>query len=271
MENVENNVVEETVKKKRGRKPKPKEDKIYFGEKEEKAVVDYINSREDIFYRNRLYVTILKPAFKKMIESIIRKYTLYVPDEDFEDTVNDALANLTEQLDKFKPDSGKRAYSYYGTIVKHYVLKRRTDYANNLGKTPSYEAFEDTNATSIPIGNSYERDRHIAEEEISGLLKVIKRMVENFEEEGLKENEVKLGQGLLTLFENWETIIPMTVENYTHDGKIKYSSPSKKLNKSTILLYLKEQTGLDSKNIRTSLKKFKKQFLIIRDRVLNEH
>ena len=54
---------------KRGRKPKSKN---YFAEEQEKAVADYIttDSEEE---RNRIFNTILKPAFTTMIESIIRR------------------------------------------------------------------------------------------------------------------------------------------------------------------------------------------------------
>ena len=63
---------EVVVKKKRGRKPS-KERKGYFYEEQEQAVVDYI-STDNIHEKNRIFNTILKPAFTKMIESIIRRY-----------------------------------------------------------------------------------------------------------------------------------------------------------------------------------------------------
>ena len=65
---------------KRGRKPK--ERKGYFYEKEENAIVQYINEK-NIEEKNRIFNTILYPALTKMIESIIRRYKLFVPDEDY--------------------------------------------------------------------------------------------------------------------------------------------------------------------------------------------
>ena len=73
-------VTEEKVKKKRGRKPS-KERKGYFYEEQEKAVVDYL-STDNIVEKNKIFNTILKPAFTKMVESIIRRYNLYPPDEE---------------------------------------------------------------------------------------------------------------------------------------------------------------------------------------------
>lgn len=262
-------VQEQPLKKKRGRKPKNPQDKIYFGEKQENAVIEYIKNQDDLILRNRLYVEILRPAFIKMIESIIRNYKLYVPDEPFEDTVNDAVSNLAEQIDKFKINSGKKAYSYYGTIVKHYVLKRRREAQEKIKNNPSYDSYEDEVVNYSPIINTYEKDRKIAENEIKHLINRIKKMVENSQQEGLKKNEVKLGIGLITLLENWEDIMPFSSEKICADGETKYITASQKLNRSSVLLFLREQTGLDSKSIRTNMKKFRKEFLIIRNFVLN--
>ena len=76
-------------------------------------------------------------------------------------------------------------------------------------------------------------------------------MIEKKDEIPLKENEVKVGESLINLFENWDFIM-------TTNG-------SNKLNKSVVLLYLKDSTGLDAKGIRDNMKKFKKEFQLIKD------
>ena len=60
---------------KRGRKPSKKR-KGYFYEEQEQAVRDYIRAESEE-ERNKIFNTILLPAFTKMIESIIRRYNLY--------------------------------------------------------------------------------------------------------------------------------------------------------------------------------------------------
>ena len=70
---------------KRGRKPKT-ERKGYFYEEQEEAVAKYL-ATNDIDERNEIFNTVLKPAFTKMIESIIRRYKLYVPEEEFDETI----------------------------------------------------------------------------------------------------------------------------------------------------------------------------------------
>ena len=62
---------EQTPKKHRTR-----ERKGYFYEREEDAVKRYLTC-EDETEKNEIFNTILRPAFTKMIESIIRRYKLY--------------------------------------------------------------------------------------------------------------------------------------------------------------------------------------------------
>ena len=66
----------------------------------------------------------LKEPFTKMIESIIRRYRLYYPDEDFDETFNKTFSFLITKFDKFKPDKNPKAYSYYQTIIKNFLLGR---------------------------------------------------------------------------------------------------------------------------------------------------
>lgn len=61
--------------KKRGRKPNPNK-KVYFGEEQERAFVEYVNSTDQKF-RDKIFSQKLYYPFTKMIESIIRRYNLF--------------------------------------------------------------------------------------------------------------------------------------------------------------------------------------------------
>ena len=236
---------------KRGRKPSAKP-KGYFYEKQEQAVIDYLQA-ETAEEKNAIYCDILKPAFKKMIESIIRRYKLYIPDEDFEDTFNDTLSFLLTKADKFKPGKYK-AYSYYGTICRNYLTGRIEARAKSLVRNPSYDSAAEEFGNNLRYSETTENSS-VASEIVEKLVENLKGMLRETERSELKENERKLGEALVTLFENWEYVL-------TTDG-------SNKLNKNAILLYLRERTGLDTKGIRDNLKKFKKIFLLIKDDVIN--
>jgi hypothetical protein len=82
-----------------------------------------------------------------------------------------------------------------------------------------------------------------------------KELKEFIDNENLNDNEKKLGYALVDLFDNYETIFSSTDNN--------------KFNKNIILLSLREMTNLSTKEIRTSIKKFKKLYLIIQGKLKN--
>jgi Na+/phosphate symporter len=82
-----------------------------------------------------------------------------------------------------------------------------------------------------------------------------KELKEYIDKENLNDNEKRLGYALIDLFDNYETIFSSTDNN--------------KFNKNIILLSLREMTNLSTKEIRTSIKKFKKLYIIIQTRLKN--
>jgi hypothetical protein len=87
---------------------------------------------------------------------------------------------------------------------------------------------------------------------ISVYMKELKDFIDN---ESLSDNEKKLGYALVDLFDNYETIFSSTDNN--------------KFNKNIILMSLREMTNLSTKEIRTSIKKFKKLYLGIQSKLKN--
>ncbi len=132
-------IAQEPQKKKRGRKPNPNKKNYYFCAEQEKAVADYI-SCEDEKEKNRIFNEILKPAFTKMIESIIRRYNLYPPDEEFDETFDDTMSFLMTKLSCFDPNSGYKAYSYCGTICKNYLIYKINQFIKTQKRNSSYDS-----------------------------------------------------------------------------------------------------------------------------------
>lgn len=238
---------------KRGRKPSVN-NKNYFTEREERSIVEFLSS-DDVDYKNKIFMDILHPAFTKMIESIIRRYKLFVPDEQYEDTFCDTFSFLFTKLEKFKPGQFK-AYSYYGTICKNYLMGRIQNFNKSQERNPLHSAVPG-GFNSLKYSDYEDEKEHIASEIIAKLTKSISKMLEEKDDIPLRENEVKLGNALVNLFENWDFIL-------TTNG-------SPKLNKSAILFFLKEKTGMDAKGIRDNIKKFKIEFLITKSSVTEEY
>jgi hypothetical protein len=228
---------------KRGRKRK---NEMYFGPSEEKAVNDYLASTDDI-ERNLIYNQWLKDPLNKMIESIIRRYKLYRKGETFEDLHSDTLSFLMTKAHKFENARGKKAYSYYGTICKHYIIGLLIKDEKYTKQTASYEDI------SFNIEEREELSYVIDEEEFPMDL-FFKKLVEGIKNEmddenlpikkKLNENERKVGQSLIEILQNWETAFD------TMNGGPKY-------NKNSVLETMRNYTNLSTKDIRLAMRRFK--------------
>ena len=236
---------------KRGRKRKG-----YFYEEQEQAVVDYINA-PNMAVKNHIFNDCLRPAFTKMIESIIRRYKLRPPDEEFEETFNDTISFLMSKIELYDPDKGFKAYSYCGTICKNYLIWK----INNFKKIQSREeVYNDIYEVSDSNGNLVTNPRdaqnaELVDKLIKNISDEIRKIIDTQNEPELTHNERIVGLALIDLFEHWEIL--------------EQELGSNKFNKSAILLYLKELTRLDTTTIRDSMKKYKKAYYNLKRLLLN--
>ena len=228
--NTENEV------KKKGRKPTQVN---YFDVKEELAVVAFINAKT-YEEKNKIYNESLLKPLDKMISSIIRRYKLYRRDMNFNEIHTDTHSFLMTKMDKFKPAKEKKAYSYFGTICKNYLLGQIIQDQKEFNRQISYEDI----SSSIENNEnySYEIDSDFFDTE--SIIKTFLLELENFmKTETLNINERKLGLALFDLFENYESIF--------------IGSGNNKFNKNIVLLSLREMTNLNTKEIRSSIRKFR--------------
>jgi len=126
---------ENGVSKKRGRKS-IKEN--YFDVREEDAVRSFLIA-ESFEEKNLIYNEFLRGPLDKMISSIIRRYKLYRKDMDFTEIHTDTHSFLMTKVDKFKPSKNKKAYSYFGTICKNYLMGQIIKDQKETNRKISYE------------------------------------------------------------------------------------------------------------------------------------
>jgi len=238
----------DATSKKRGRKS-VKEN--YFDVREETAVRKFLLS-ESTEEKNKIYNEFLRAPLDKMISSIIRRYKLYRKDMDFEEIHGDTHSFLMTKVDKFKPSKNKKAYSYFGTICKNYLMGQIIKDQKETNRKVSYEDISSTIEERPDM--IYRIDEEIIDTNIV-LTTYVSELKSFIEEENLNDNEKKLGYALVDLFNNYETIFSGNENN--------------KFNKNIILLSLREMTNLSTKEIRGSIKKFKKLYTVIQIRMKN--
>jgi len=230
------------LSRKRGRKA-TKEN--YFDVEEEMAVRMYLTATT-FNEKNEIYNQYLRGPLDKMISSIIRRYKLYRKDMDFKEIHTDTHSFLMTKIDKFKPSKEKKAYSYFGTICKNYLMGQIIKDQKDTNRKVSYEDIS-SNLENRPDMIYYlEYEIIDAQDVIGEFLEELKRMVEN---DDLTDNERKLGLALQDLFENYKEIF--------------LGNENNKFNKNVILLSLREMTNLSTKEIRSAIKKYKKLYYFV--------
>jgi predicted SprT family Zn-dependent metalloprotease len=236
-------------KKKKGRKPTTNN---YFDEREETAVRSFLvaETQEE---KNKIYNEFLKDPLDKMISSIIRRYKLYRRDMNFEEVHTDTHSFLMTKIDKFKPSKEKKAYSYFGTICKNYLMGQIMKDQKEMNRKISYEDI------SYDLSNRPDFSYTIDEDDMTSEI-IIKKFLEklkiDLDESIINEDEKKLGSAIYDLFENYSLIFP--------------DSNNNKFNKNIILFELREMTNLSTKEIRISIKKFKKLYFDLVQEILKD-
>tara|TARA_Y100000389_G_scaffold49337_1_gene45015 strand:- start:692 stop:1435 length:744 start_codon:yes stop_codon:yes gene_type:complete len=235
---------------KRGRKRK---NDLYFGPDQEQAVLKYLDS-EDELERNAIYNEWLREPLNKMIESIIRKYKLYRKSETFEHLHSDTLSFLMTKAHKFENSKGKKAYSYYGTICKNYILGLLI---NDDKKTKQLSSYEDLSPYLEERKDfQYELDDNefTVNKFINKLVTSIKNELEGDSVVGKKkisDNEEKVGLALMDILKDWENTLDSM-------------AGGTKFNKNSVLESMRNYTGLNTKDIRLAMKRFKELYAFIK-------
>lgn len=233
----------------------------YFAEKEERAVLDYINSNS-AEEKNRIYNQILLEPFRKMIQSILRRYPIHIGNYDMEEVESNALTHLIEHMVKFNPDkitkSGQKtkAFSYCQTIIRNYYKdhskKSYTEKKINL----SFDDYVDEINENIEYTYEMEVDNH------NQLDKLIKTVIDKIEDKInndplMKKNEIIVGDAIANVLKNWHVLFQEDSPEGKYNKRV-----TNKFAKNKILLFLKEQTQLSTKEIRIAIKPFKEIYFL---------
>jgi hypothetical protein len=129
-----------------------------------------------------------------------------------------------------------------GQIIKDQKeLNRKISYediSSSLENNPEY---------------SYSIDLDVVDSE-KIIVKFLNELDKFMKEGGLNENELKLGYALYDLFENYDNIFEGSTNN--------------KFNKNIILLSLREMTNLSTKEIRSSIKKYKSIYIDVVEKMV---
>jgi DNA-directed RNA polymerase specialized sigma24 family protein len=137
---------EVVVKKKKGVQ--------YFTQDTENAIVLY-NNTTDFEVKSRIYHDRIHYAFFKLTENIIHTFKFYYTEVDnIEDLQHEVITFLLSKIHLFNPEKGAKAYSYFGTIAKRYlILSNQKNYKKRID-TIGLDALEEDEEHSYTIDDS---------------------------------------------------------------------------------------------------------------------
>jgi hypothetical protein len=185
-----------TVAKKR--RPKSKN---YFTKDTENAIVRY-NNEPNSEIRSDIYRDEIHYAFFKLTENIIHTFKFYYTEVDqIEHLQHEVITFLLSKLHLFNPENGAKAYSYFGTITKNWLIVYNTkNYKKRVQTAPVDELYKDDNY-SCNIEEGQEKDK------LSIFIDSYVEYVEDrFDVFFPKGNDAQVADAILELFRKRENI-----------------------------------------------------------------
>jgi hypothetical protein len=123
-----------------------REKRKYFTQETEDAIVRY-NSTSNTDEKNKIYEDEIHYAFFKLTQNIIHTFKFYHTEvDDLEHLQHEIIIFLLSKIHLFNPENGAKAYSYFGTIVKRWlILYNEKNYKKKIQKSSVDELSKDEN------------------------------------------------------------------------------------------------------------------------------
>ena len=206
----------------------------YFTKDHENAIIRYALT-DSKSLRSELYIEFIEPAFHEMVEKIVFTYKFNnLPNIDY--LKDDCKIWLMTILDKYDPEKKSKAFSYFSVITKNWFIHKVKQNSKKLRRDLKYEDLtNETEIKELVVENTYESDR----EEKEFWMHLFQE-IDSWEKLKLKDNEKKVLDAIKILFDSIDQI--------------------EIFNKKAIYLYMREITGLNTKQIVNNLNRIRKRY-----------
>ena len=182
--------------------------KNYFTQETEDAIVAY-NLSADPIYKSKIYNDKIHYAFFKLTQNIIHTFKFYYTEvENIEDLQHEIITFLLSKIHLFDPSKGTKAYSYFGTIVKRWlILYNEKNYKKRVNSVPIMSLEEDNNHSYTIEENNSPSDRLSHNDKISLFTDLyIDYCTTNIYTLFPKENDAKIADAILELFRKRDSL-----------------------------------------------------------------
>lgn len=225
---------------------KYKKSSVYWSGAQERAIAEFI-SEKDLEKKDKIFRKDIYKPLKKLVENIIYTYKLFRTDVEVRELQEDCMSFLITKMDRYDPSKGTRAFAFFGTIAKHYLMgEKKVSYKNmqlniNIEESSAEYTLDEKN-DSKNIELESEQTNSIV------FLEIIKKLEAELNNPKMLKNDKKVIEAIVFIFRRHEVI--------------------NIYNKNLLYHLIKERTGLQTKEITYSLtrirefyKNFKQDFL----------
>jgi len=223
---------------KKTRRRRKSRGKQYFTQVHEDAIVAYTNT-ESIKERTDLYVNYIGPVFDEMVDKIVYTYKFTnLPNIDV--LRDECKIWLITVLGKYDPNKGSKAFSYFSVITKNWFIhKVKKRNKRTRTEVDINDIIRTTDVKYIVTHNPYYKNR-----EKNEFWNLLMSEVNSWEQLKMKETEERVLKAVKILLENADDI--------------------EIFNKKAIYLYLREITGLNTKQIVNNLNKMRVRYRVFK-------
>jgi len=217
---------------------KSKNKRHYFTKEHEDAVVKYVstNNKDE---KTKLYVIYLQPAFSELVDKIVYTYKFSnLPNIDI--LRDECKIWLTTVLDKYDPNKGSKAFSYFSVITKNWFIHKVKKNSQRMRREVQIDASDSVFVKNLEVEHLSNDAGYLFFREQAEFWQNFWNEIESWDEEALKPNEKKVLNAVKILFENCDDI--------------------EIFNKKAVYLYLRELTGLNTKQVVNSLNKMRSKY-----------
>ena len=182
--------------------------KNYFTQDTENAIITYNNS-QDFGERSKIYNDRIHYAFFKLTQNIIHTFKFYHTEvENIEDLQHEIITFLLSKIHMFNPSKGTKAYSYFGTIVKHWLILYNTkNYKKKVASVPISSLNDDHSMAYTIEENNSPSDKLSHNDKISLFMDLyVDYCTNNIYTLFPKENDAKIADAILELFRKRENL-----------------------------------------------------------------
>jgi DNA-directed RNA polymerase specialized sigma subunit len=222
------------------RRRRRKNSRHYFTQVHEDALVEY-SKTADYKTRERLYITYIQPAFDEMVDKIVYTYK-FTNLPNIDELKDECKIWLTTIIDKYDQSKGSKAFSYFSVITKNWFIHK----VKKNQKQMKREIDINEISTAMEIKYLVTYNDYIDKRSDNEFWKQLWTEIESWDSDSLKDNEKKVYEAIKILLSS-----PDDIEIF---------------NKKAIYLYIREITGLNTKQIVNNLNKMRKKYRTFKDK-----